>query len=120
MDWLNLQAFLGDTCGSLSGYLPSISGYDYVVAAWGDGSTYAYNLAEKVWMALGLTPRCEGNDQQRIVYDDLREPVFAVAEGEISSSHCWVLQKNVTWRMSNEFFDDISGCVERVESESFL
>jgi hypothetical protein len=64
----------GDTYGCSAEFAPSISGHDFVVAAWGSGSFYTYNLAEKVWMTLGLTPRCVGNDQQRLVYDDLELP----------------------------------------------
>lgn len=84
-------------------FSPSISGYDYIVAAWGDSSFYTFNLAEKVWMTLGLTPRSVGNDQQRLVYDDLGLPEFGVAEGEVSSSYRWTLKRNVSWKMSNEY-----------------
>lgn len=94
---------VGDKCGCSSGFSPSISGYDYIVAAWGDGSFYTFNLAEKVWMTLGLTPRCVGNDHQRLVYDDLGLPEFGVAEGEVSSEYHWKLKRNVSWRMSNEY-----------------
>lgn len=94
---------VGDRFGCSSGFSPSISGYDYIVAAWGDGSFYTFNLAEKVWMSLGLTPRCVGNDQQRLVYDDLGLPEFGVAEGEVSSDFHWKLKRNVSWRMSNEY-----------------
>lgn len=93
----------GDERGCSANFSPSISGHDYVVAAWGDGSFYAFNLAEKVWMTLGLTPRCVGNDQQRLVYDDLRLPEFGVAEGEVSSDYHWSLKRSVSWRMSNEY-----------------
>ncbi|AJZ56144.1 putative bpiB05 (plasmid) [Paraburkholderia fungorum] len=82
-------------------FAPSMSGYDYIVASWGDGSHYTYALAEKVWMALGLSPRCLGNEQQRIVYDDLGIPEFAVAEGEIAREYHYKSSRNVTWRMSN-------------------
>ncbi len=82
---------------------PSISGYDYVVASWGSGSFFTYNLAEKVWMALGLTPRCVGNDTQRIIYDDLSLPEFGVAEGEVSNEYHWSPKRNVRWTMSNEY-----------------
>ncbi len=93
----------GDERGCSAELSPSISGYDYIVAAWGDGSFYAFNLAEKVWMTLGLTPRCVGNDQQRLVYDDLGLPEFGVAEGEVSSDYHWSLKRSVSWRMSNEY-----------------
>lgn len=93
----------GDKYGYSIEFSPSISGHDYIVAAWGDGSFYTFNLAEKVWMTLGLTPRCVGNDQQRLVYDDLGLPEFGVAEGKISSNYHWSLKRNVSWRMSNEY-----------------
>jgi hypothetical protein len=93
----------GDTMGCSAELSPSISGYDYIVAAWGDGSFYSFNLAEKVWMTLGLTPRCVGNDQQRLIYDDLGLPEFGVAEGEVSSDYHWSLKRAVSWRMSNEY-----------------
>ncbi|MDJ1163928.1 hypothetical protein QHI69_18700 [Burkholderia gladioli pv. gladioli] len=94
---------IGDERGCSANFSPSISGYDYIVAAWGDGSFYTFNLAEKVWMTLGLTPRCVGNDQQRLVYDDLELPEFGVAEGEVSSEYHWSLKRAVSWRMSNEY-----------------
>lgn len=93
----------GDGRGCSAHFTPSLSGHDYVVAAWGDGSFYTFNLAEKVWMTLGLTPRCVGNDHQRLVYDDLGLPEFGVAEGEVSSAYYWNLKRDVTWRMSNEY-----------------
>ena len=92
-----------DECGCCADYSPSISGYDYIVAAWGDGSFYSFNLAEKVWMTLGLTPRCVGNEQQRLFYDDLQLPELGVAEGDVSSDYYWNLKKNVSWRMSNGY-----------------
>ncbi|MEC8860147.1 MAG: hypothetical protein VYE29_09130 [Pseudomonadota bacterium] len=92
-----------DTFGCIEKFTPSISGYDYIVAAWGDGSSYAFNLAEKVWMTLGLTPRCVGNDDQRLVYDDMGLPEFGVAEGQVSSSYYYELKRNVSWVMSNEY-----------------
>ncbi|WP_233208192.1 hypothetical protein [Pollutimonas subterranea] len=81
----------------------SVSGYDYIVASWGDGSFSTYHLAEKVWMALGLTPRCLGNEQQRLVYDDLGLPEFGVAEGEVSSQFYYQASRDVRWFMSNEY-----------------
>ncbi|WAL82920.1 hypothetical protein OYT13_00020 [Pandoraea sp. XJJ-1] len=87
--------------GSSAGFSPSMSGFDYIVASWGDGSHYTYALAEKVWMALGLSPRCLGNEHQRVVYDDLGVPEFAVAEGELSREYYFKSSRNVSWRMSN-------------------
>lgn len=91
---------LGDK-GSCEKFFPSMSGYDYIIASWGDGSYYTYNLAEKVWMALGLSPRCLGNEHQRLVYDDLGVPEFSVAEGEAAREYHFNSSRNVTWRMSN-------------------
>lgn len=82
---------------------PSLSGHDYIVASWGSGSFYAYHLAEKVWMTLGLTPRCIGNEHQRLIYDDLGLPEFSVAEGEISNEYYWRPIRNIGWSMSNEY-----------------
>src|SRR5450830_681784 len=89
--------------GCAAKFSPSLSGHDYIVASWGDGSFYTFQLAEKVWMALGLTPRCVGNDHQRLIYDDLDLPEFGIAEGEISSEHYWQSSRNVSWKMSNEY-----------------
>lgn len=82
---------------------PSLSGHDYIVASWGSGSFYTYHLAEKVWMTLGLTPRCIGNDLQKLIYDDLGLPEFGVAQGEISSEYYWRSTRNIGWSMSNEY-----------------
>lgn len=92
-----------DHKGGLAAFAPSISGHDYIVASWGDGSFYSYALAEKIWMSLGLSPRVLGGEQQRIVYDDLSIPEFGVAEGETSTQYYFSAQRDVCWRMSNEY-----------------
>ncbi len=89
--------------GGLMAFNPAVSGLDYIVASWGNGSFYSYNLAEKVWMALGLSPRCIGGDLQKVVYDDLSLPEFGVAEGEISTEYFYSPRRNVRWVMSNEY-----------------
>ena len=89
--------------GDLEVVNPSVSGLDYIVASWGDGSFYTYNLSEKVWMTLGLSPRCLGGDQQTIIYDDLSLPEFGVAEGEISAEYFFSPNRNVRWVMRNEY-----------------
>ena len=86
-----------------SKFVPSISGQDYIIASWGDGSFYSFHLAEKVWMTLGLTPRCVGNEHQRLIYDDLGLPEFGVVEGEISSEYYSESKRNISWKMSNEY-----------------
>ena len=80
-----------------------MSGNEYVVASRGDGSYYTYLLAEKVWMALGLTPRCIGGDQQKIIFDDLSLPEIGVAEGEVSNEYYWSPKRDVSWRITNEY-----------------
>ena len=89
--------------GGLAEFTPSVSGLDYIVASWGDGYFYSYNLAEKVWMALGLSPRCLGGDLQKVIFDDLSLPEFGVVEGEISTEHYFSSKRNVCWTMSNEY-----------------
>ena len=89
--------------GSLAKFNPSVSGFDYIVASWGDGSFYSYNLAEKVWMALGLSPRCLGGDIQQIIFDDLSLPEFGVVQGDISTEYHFSPKRNVSWTMSNEY-----------------
>ena len=89
--------------GGLSEYAPSLDGHDYVVASWGSGSFYTYILAEKVWMALGLSMRALGQDAQSVVFDDLSLPEFGVAEGEVSGSFHYVASRNLHWTMSNEY-----------------
>ena len=89
--------------GGLAVFNPGVSGHDYIVAASGNGSFYSYNLSEKVWMALGLSPRCLGGEVQKVIYDDLSLPEFAVAEGEISTEYYYSPKRNIRWVMSNEY-----------------
>ena len=42
--------------GGLGEWRPSMSGHGYLVAAWSDSLRFAFNLAEEVWMTLGLSP----------------------------------------------------------------
>lgn len=89
--------------GSEKDFAPNVSRHDYIVASWGSSLFFTYNLAEKVWMALGLTPRCIGNEHQRVVYDDLSLPEFGVAEGEVSLQYHFKPSRDVKWFMSNEY-----------------
>lgn len=89
--------------GGLSKFVPTASGLDYIVASSGNGYFYSYNLAEKVWMTLGLSPRCLGDDLQKVVYDDLSLPAFDVASGEVSTEYYYTPKRNVRWLMSNEY-----------------
>ena len=81
----------------------TVSGYDYIVASWGDGARYSYNLAEKVWMTLGLSPRVVGNDEQKIIYDDLSLPIIGVSEGDVASEFEFNLKRDVYWTMRNDY-----------------
>lgn len=89
--------------GSEKDFSPQVGGHDYIVASWSNGSFYTFNLAEKVWMALGLTPRCIGNEHQKLVYDDLQLPEFGVAEGEVSGQYYYKASRNIRWYISNDY-----------------
>lgn len=80
-----------------------ISGFDYIVASWGDSYHYAYFLAEKVWMTLGLSPRVFSNSEQDIIYDDLSCSIFSVAEGSVSNEYDGCLKKAIYWTMRNDY-----------------
>ena len=92
-----------DNKGGLDHIKLDVSGYDYIVASWGDGARYSYNLAEKVWMTLGLTPRLIGNADQRIIYDDLSAPLLSVASGDVSCEYEFTQSKNIKWMMRNDY-----------------
>ena len=81
----------------------SVSGLDYLVAVWGDHTHFGFNLSENVWMALNLTPRCIGNDDQKIVYDALSRQESGVAEGQVSMEYLFGRDHNVRWVMKNEY-----------------
>ncbi|WP_339713471.1 hypothetical protein [uncultured Sneathiella sp.] len=89
--------------GGCRTYSPSVSGHDYIVASWGTGSYFGFSLADKVWMTLGLTPRSIGGDHQKLIYDDLEKPIFAVAQGEVSNEYYWIQKRNVRWTMRNDY-----------------
>ena len=89
--------------GGLQDFDISVSGLDYIVVSNGGGSFYGYHLAEKVWIALGLTPRVLGGEQQKFIYDDLSMPEFGVAEGEVSTEYQYTSKRNINWTMSNEY-----------------
>ena len=70
--------------GGLRDFDISVSGVDYIVMSRGGGSYFGYQLAEKVMVALGLTPRVLGGENQKLIYDDLSLPEFGVADGEVA------------------------------------
>ena len=89
--------------GGLEDFNISVSGLDYIVMSQGGGSFYGYQLAEKVLVALGLTPRLLGGEHQKLIYDDLSLPEFAIADGEVSTEYHYTSKRNVNWTMSNEY-----------------
>lgn len=93
-----------DMPGAAEIFTPSISGHDYMVASWGNGSFYTFNLAEKVWMTMGLSPRCIGNAHQKMIYDDLALPEVGIAGGEISSEYYWRSNRSIRWTMRSDYF----------------
>ena len=92
-----------DEAGGIYPIQTNVSGYDYIVASWGDGARYSHNLAEKVWMTLGLSPRVIGNDEQKIIYDDLSLPIIGVSEGDVASEFEFNLKRDVYWTMRNDY-----------------
>jgi hypothetical protein len=94
---------IADRKADLAEFAPSIQGRDYIVASWGDNSFYNFYLAEKVWMALGLSARAFGGTHQRLIFDDLRGPVLGVAEGEASNEYEWTSKRPVVWRMRSDY-----------------
>ena len=89
--------------GSLSAFEISISGHDYVVASNGTGGFYGFQLAEKVWISLGLTPRATGGNDQKLFYDNLEAPEFGIAEGEMSTRYYYSSERDVHWTILNSY-----------------
>jgi len=92
-----------DKLGALKNLPQLPKNYDYLIASFGNSCFYNYNLSEKVWMTLGLSQRCIGNDDQSIVYDDLHKPIMSVAKGEATYEHLGKLSRNITWKMRNDY-----------------
>lgn len=95
--------YIDDKKGLHRKHAPSVSGFDPIVMSWGSGLKYAYNLSEKIWTLLALSPRAIGNDSQRMTYDDLTAPDFDIAQGEISNAHYFESDRNVSWTMRNDY-----------------
>ena len=92
-----------ESLGFYSKFSPLVDGkYDYVVASSGDGQFFSYSLSEKVWMLLGLTPRCIGGDKQELIYDDPRAPEMKIAYGPASMEYHCNPKRNVHWKMSSK------------------
>lgn len=89
--------------GGLSSFEISVSGHDYIVASNGTGGFYGFQLAEKVWISLGLTPRAAGGKDQKLYYDDLGAPEFGIAEGEISTRYYFSSERDVQWTILNSY-----------------
>jgi hypothetical protein len=92
-----------DTQGGIRNFNPTVSGHDYIVSSNGGNSFSGFQLSDKVWIALGLTPRTIGATHQLLTYDDLSAPEFGIAEGEVSTEYHYTAKRNVRWTMSNEY-----------------
>ncbi|KMK85830.1 hypothetical protein [Pectobacterium brasiliense] len=100
--------------GAAWGVNISISGYGYIVASWGSGSHYSFFLAEDVWMTLGLKPRLIGDDEQKVIFDEVSSPSYGVAQGDVSSEYYFKSNKDVKWTMRNDYLRKylwMKGCV---------
>lgn len=89
--------------GGAREFQPSVSGEEYVVAAWGSGHYFGFHLSDKVWMTLGLSPRSVGGTHQQLIYDDLRLPLLNIAKGHVSNEYYWTQRGNVKWTMRNDY-----------------
>lgn len=92
----------------------SISGYGYIVASWGSSLHYSFFLAEDVWMKLGLKPRLIGDDEQKVIFDEVSSPSYGVAQGDVSSEYYFKSNKDVKWTMRNDYLRKylwMKGCV---------
>lgn len=92
----------------------SISGYGYIVASWGSSLHYSFFLAEDVWMKLGLKPRLIGDDEQKVIFDEVTSPSYSVAQGDVSSEYYFKSNKDVKWTMRNDYLRKylwMKGCV---------
>lgn len=100
--------------GGARGIDISISGYGYIVASWGSNAHYSFFLAEDVWMKLGLKPRLIGDDEQKVIFDEVASPSYGVAQGDVSSEYYFKSKKDVKWTMRNEFLRKylwMKGCI---------
>ena len=91
-----------DSAGELAAFSPTVSGHDYLVTSNGGSSFFGFQLADKVMIALGLTPRAFGGAHQKLSYDDLHAPEFGIAEGEVSTEYYFTSKRDVRWTMANE------------------
>lgn len=92
----------------------SISSYGYIVASWGSSLHYSFFLAEDVWMKLGLKPRLIGDDEQKVIFDEVASPSYSVVQGDVSSEYYFKSNKEVKWTMRNDYLRKylwMKGCV---------
>lgn len=79
----------------------TVGGYNSLISSWSDGSFFTYNLSDKVWMTLGLTPRCLKSDN--LTWDDLKCDITDIACGELSTEHYFELTRQISWKMRNDY-----------------
>ena len=79
----------------------TICGYYSLISSWGNDYLFTYNLSDRVWMTLGLTPRCHKNDTMS--WDDINNDEADIAFGEVSTEYHYELKRNVSWKMRNDY-----------------
>ena len=79
----------------------TIGSYYSLISSWGNGSLFTYNLSDRFWMTLGLTPRCHSNDT--ISWDDISNDETDIAFGELSTEYCYEYKRNVSWKIRNDY-----------------
>ncbi len=65
-------------------------------------------------MKLGLKPRLIGDDEQKVIFDEVASPSYGVAQGDVSSEYYFKSKKDVKWTMRNEFLRKylwMKGCI---------
>nr|QIM10407.1 hypothetical protein PlAlph_2990 [uncultured Alphaproteobacteria bacterium] len=79
----------------------TIGGYHSLISSWGNDSIFTYNLSDRFWMTLGLTPRCHNNDTMS--WDDISNDEVDIAFGELSTEYSYGLKRNVSWKIRNDY-----------------
>lgn len=79
----------------------TIGGFYSLISSWGNGSLFTYNLSDKVWMTLGLTPCCHNDNS--ISWDDVYNDETDIACGELTTEYSYGYQRNVFWKIRNDY-----------------
>lgn len=79
----------------------TIGGYYSLISSWGNGSFFTYNLSDRFWMTLGLTPRCHNDD--KISWDDISNDETDIAFGELSTEYSYEYKRSISWKIRNDY-----------------